>query len=88
MRDTYYKILTKFGIQDTLSEIQNLSYSRKTSILLLLLNYYDASIVNMALNDYKVRYINIHRVDLHIIQKILTGLCTKYKNKLFKKLTK
>jgi len=86
MRDAYYILLQKYHIQDTLGRISTLSYSRKTAILVNLLSDYIPSIINMALNDYEVRYINIHRVDLKIIQNVLKGLCKKYKSQMFEKM--
>lgn len=74
-REIYYFLLKENRISDILSEIPELSYSKKISLLKKLLNEYSPKEIDKALLKYKIQYININRGNLSYIDKILKGLC-------------
>jgi hypothetical protein len=77
MRDSYFNLLKSYQLQDTLSEIQGLSFSKKESILRDLLLKYPKEIINMSLADYKREYINIGRVNFIFIENQIKGICQR-----------
>lgn len=78
MREDYYKLIREKSIQDTLSWVEQMSYSKKLEIINDLLTKYPVEAVNSALYNYEVKYIRIHRVIPYLIKNILIGLCKDY----------
>ena len=81
MREIYYMMLKEFSLNDTLSNIPELPFTKKIKMLRILLENNKPESINMALIDYQINYINLKRVDLKIIMNVLKGLCNKYKKK-------
>lgn len=77
MRNEYYKLITKNGIQDTLFLVETLSYSQKCKIINSLISKYDSSTINRALNTYEFEYIKRDRVKILLIENALKGICKR-----------
>ena len=78
MRKDYYNLIKEYGLSDILSEIQNISYTKKQIILSSLLETYSPQTLNMALNDYKIKYIDLNRVDVFRLKNTLKYFCKKF----------
>lgn len=79
MRQEYNDFLTLYGINDTLSEIEGLSYSYKQKLLQKLLNQYSPEIICKALNFYYIQYIKLERVRIPLLYNTLKGICERLK---------
>lgn len=77
MRSEYYQFLKKYNIADILSEIEDISYTFKLNILKELIQSFSPEKINMALNNYKIDYINIERIDLFKLKNVLIFYCKK-----------
>jgi hypothetical protein len=75
MREKYYELIKKQGIQDTLSWVEDMPYSKKTIILEELISIYSVPIVNVALAQYEATYIKSHRIIPYMIRNILVNFC-------------
>ena len=79
MREQYYDFLLLYGINDTLSYIDELSYSDKIKILQKLLNDFEPSFICKSLNLYYINYIVHNRVRINLIYNTLKGICQRLK---------
>jgi len=79
MRDAYYEFIRKNAIQDSLSWIEDIPYSKKLNILEEILTIYNKEILNRALNLYEKNYIEKHRVVSYMIRNTLVSLCKTIK---------
>ena len=77
MRDEYYQLIESNKLPEVLSFISDISYSKKCDILKELLSRYDSSTVDVALYNYKKRYIDLHRVISYLLKNVLIGLCNE-----------
>lgn len=75
MREEYLKLIREKQIQDSLSWIEDMPYSRKIAILEDLLKVYEIKIINRSLAQYEDRYIKAHRVVPVLVRNILVSLC-------------
>ena len=79
MRDAYYEFIRKNAIQDSLSWVEDVPYSKKLNILEEILTIYNKEILNRALNLYEKNYIEKHRVVSYMIRNTLVSLCKTIK---------
>lgn len=79
MRQQYYEFLLLYGINDTLSYIDELSYSDKMKILQKLLNEFEPPLICKSLNLYYINYIACNRVQINLIYNTLKGICQRTK---------
>ncbi len=79
MRSDYYKFIQQHSISDILSEIDILSYSKKQDILEYLVSFFTSETINMALNQYKINYIDAKRIDVKRLHNILLYFCNQNK---------
>jgi len=79
MRDAYYEFIRKNAIQDSLSWIEDIPYSKKLNILEEILTIYNKETLNRALNLYEKNYIEKHRVVSYMIRNTLVSLCKTIK---------
>lgn len=78
MRDGYYAFISSKGIQDTLSWVEDISYSKKYELLRDLLEKYSVEQVNRALGNYDLKYIKSHRtVPSYMLKNILIDFCKR-----------
>lgn len=75
MKKEYYNLISNNELIDIFSEIKELSYSKKLKILQNLLKLYDSSIINKAMIEYKEKYINNNKYNLHFLENTLKYLC-------------
>jgi len=75
MRDEYYAFIKSQEIQDTLTWIEDMPYSKKLHILHELLLVYPVSIINRALTQYEENYVRQHRVISYMTRNILVNFC-------------
>jgi hypothetical protein len=78
MRTEYYNLIKEKSISDILSEIDFLSYSYKKNLLELLLKRYNPLTINLALNEYKLRYIDCKRIDTNKLRGQLIYYCKQF----------
>jgi hypothetical protein len=83
-REQYFNLINLKSINDTLSQIEYLSYSMKINYITELLNLFDPVVINMALNDFNKYYILIHRIPKEYLLSTLKKLCKINKEKHFK----
>ena len=74
-REVYKSFLQSNSLNDTLSLIKELSYSRKHAILEPLTQKYSSDVINKALNTYHLDYIRPERVSLVMLPPLLIYLC-------------
>ena len=74
-REDYKNFLKINSLNDTLSLIKELSYSRKYAILEQLIKKYSSDVINKALNTYHLDYIRPERVSLVMLPPLLIYLC-------------
>ena len=79
VREQYYKIIKDNNIPNVLVELVELPYSRKLKILNELLIKFELSVVKLALNLYKLNYIDVKRVNLFVVRNTLISICTNLK---------
>lgn len=79
MREEYYKIIKENNIEDKLSWVDDLTYSKRCEILKQLLERYKVEIINYALRQYEQRYIRLHRIIPYMTKNVLINLCNEYK---------
>lgn len=77
MKDQYYELIRSKEIQDTLSWVDELSYTKKFEILSEVLKKYSVEQLNLALRHYEIKYIRIHRVIPYLIKNILLNYCKR-----------
>ncbi len=80
MRTEYYKLIKEKSISDILSEVDFLSYSYKKNLLELLLKRYNTLTINLALNEYKLQYIDCKRIDTNKLKGHLVYYCKQFSN--------
>jgi hypothetical protein len=80
MRSDYYNFIKQESISDILSEIDFLSYTQKQKLIEHLLKSYSVLTINLALNEYKIRYIDSNRVDTKKIKGHLIYYCKQFKS--------
>jgi len=78
-RKVYNDFIKRHSIHNTLGDIPELSYTKKFSILSDLQVIYPVDVINRALNDYRVNYIDLKRVDLSRVKNTLVYYCNIYK---------
>jgi hypothetical protein len=81
MKDQYYQYIKTNGIQDVLSWINEIPYSKKLHMLEDILSVFDKSVVNVALAKYEENYIKTHRVVPMLCRNILVSLCKMIQDK-------
>ena len=81
MREQYYSFIKENEIQDTLSWVEDMSYTKKLQIIQELLKVYSKSVVNISLAQYEDRYIKAHRVVSYMTRNILVNLCKMIQSK-------
>lgn len=74
-------IIRSKNLQDSLSWIDEISYSKKCEILNDLLKTYSIEDINYALYTYESKYIKKHRVISHMIKNLLIHFCREHKKK-------
>lgn len=78
MREEYYRMIKKYNLEDKLSWVDDLTYSKRCEILKQLLEKYKVEIINYALRQYEQRYIRLHRIIPYMTKNILINLCKEY----------
>lgn len=81
MKEAYYQTLQKNKLADILFEVKIIPYSSKNRILKELLNDYSPEQINMALNEYKINYIDLNRVEIFKLKNILKYYCKNFEEK-------
>ena len=81
MKSEYIEIIRSKNLQDSLSWIDEISYSKKCEILNDLLETYSVEDINYALYNYESKYIKKHRVISHMIKNLLIYFCREHKKK-------
>ena len=79
MRDAYYDFIRQHAIQDALSWIEDIPYSKKLNILEEILTVYNVELLNRSLHLYEENYIKKHRVVSYMIRNTLVSLCKSLK---------
>lgn len=79
-KDKYFQLLYKNKLPDIFHVIPELSYTQKLKIVQNLLQKYPPLIVEHALCEYDMYYIQNDRVNLEIIFSVLKGICERIKN--------
>ena len=77
MRSVYYQYIKDNQLNDILSYITEISYSKKMSILQGLQKDFDSKTIRLALNKYDVEYIKKNRVRINLIYNTLKGICQR-----------
>lgn len=79
MREEYYTLIKQYGFLDIFSEIEELPYSKKTKLIQDLIDKkYSINAIKLALYEYKMNYIDLERINLTAIGRILESLTQKY----------
>lgn len=81
MRSRYYDLINSHKLEEKLSYIPDIPYSKKYEIIEELLKRYDTSTINRALYNYDQRYIKTHRVISYLTKNVLIGLCNEQEKK-------
>ena len=80
-RDLYLDLLKKHRLLDTLSLIDQLSYTEKLKIISSILfddkgnKQFSSTEINLTLQHYELNYIRLHRVNVRALKNTLFGLC-------------
>jgi IS1 family transposase len=74
----YKKFIKENNIEDVLSFLNYMTYSSRLRLLQNLMQNFKVEIINMALREYYISYIQLERDNRMVIKNILKGLCNKY----------
>lgn len=77
MRTQYYQYIKDNQLNDILSYITVISFSKKLSILKGLRQDFDSKTIKLALNKYDVEYIKTNRIRINLIYNTLKGICQR-----------
>ena len=86
-REQYFDLLKKHRLLDTLSLLDQLSYSEKLRIIENILfddkgqKQFSSTEINLALQNYELNYIRVHRVNIRALKNTLYGLCKMFREK-------
>jgi len=75
MREDYYKLILRYSLSDTLSLIEELSFSKKYELIKDLLKVFPPDVINRSLYIYHEQYIKINRINLKYLKNLLKNLC-------------
>lgn len=75
MREDYYDFIKRNEIQDTLSWVEDMSFSKKLNVLEEIMTVYSRDVLNRALNKYEEMYVKTHRVIPYMTRNALVSLC-------------
>ena len=78
MREQYYDLIKENNLEDKLSWVDDLTYSKRCEILKHLLEKYTVETINYALRQYENRYIRLHRIIPYMTKNVLINLCNEY----------
>lgn len=81
MREKYYNFIGKNNILDILTEIDELSFSAKLSLIESLYTKFGTDKTNYALYEYKKNYMDSNRVELKKLKNVLNYFCKLYEKK-------